>query len=553
MQNLSLNSRKKLIEEMTSTTFDLIVVGGGITGAGILLDAQSRGINTLLFEMQDFAAGTSSRSTKLIHGGLRYLKQFEFKLVAEVGQERSIVYNNGMHTTRPETMLLPIVKNGSINKLGAWFGLWFYDKLAGVKTHEKRIMLSKEQTLKLEPLLDEETVLGGAQYYEYRTDDARLTIELIKAATALGASALNYFKVTGFRYSEQGKINGVHVEDLLTHLTFEIQSKCVVNAAGPWVDDIDGIDSRKNSKKMVLTKGVHIVVDASSFPVKNAMYFDAMDGRMVFAIPRDGKVYIGTTDTEYHGNIEHPLITSEDRRYLLDVVNKIFRNQHLTDADIESGWAGLRPLVKQKNNDNPTAISRKDELFEFASGLITIAGGKLTGYRKMAERTVDLVSKRLKNSGQNIKECNTKYLKISGGDFESEAQFYEFVKIKTSVGIELGLSQKDASALVYRYGTNINQVYSIMHRNSAEELAQCGLPTLVLAELKYCIAHEAVLTPSDFFIRRTSALYFNIEWVRAWKTAVSNYMAQYFGWSEPGTNKHLQELELYITEASTGV
>lgn len=159
MQNLSPISRKKLIEEMTSTTFDLIVIGGGITGAGILLDAQSRGINTLLFEMQDFAAGTSSRSTKLIHGGLRYLKQMEFALVAEVGQERSIVYNNGRHITRPEIMLLPIVKNGSINKLGAWFGLWLYDKLAGVKTHEKRIMLSKAQALKLEPMLAEELVV----------------------------------------------------------------------------------------------------------------------------------------------------------------------------------------------------------------------------------------------------------------------------------------------------------------------------------------------------------------------------------------------------------
>ena len=546
---LAAKNRQPTIDKLLLQEIDLIVIGGGITGAGILLDAQSRGINTVLFEMQDFAAGTSSRSTKLIHGGLRYLKQLELALVAEVGKERKIVYQNGMHATRPEVMLLPIIKNGSIGKLGAWFGLWLYDLLAGVKPSERRKMISKNEMLAVEPLLNKELVNGGAKYYEYRTDDARLTIDIIKKAVSLGGTALNYAQVVGFIYDADGKILGVKVEDQHLHTTYEVKAKCVVNATGPWVDNLDTLDDRKQGKKMFLTKGVHIVVDGSKLPIQHAMYFDALDGRMIFAIPRDGKVYIGTTDTAYQGNIEHPLITHQDRTYLLEIVNKIFVNQHLSYADIESGWAGLRPLVKQKNNTDPTAISRKDEIFQFSSGLITIAGGKLTGYRKMAERTIDIVSTRLKSLGLKINECQTATLKISGGDFDTEDTFIDFVNIKIRLGIELGLTKQEATAMVYRYGSNINHVFSLMHRITPEELQLWNMPPMVLAELKYGIEQEAVVTPSDFFIRRTSSLYFNIAWVQAWKQQVNAYMANYFQWSVP-TTKYLSELELHICEAS---
>ncbi len=553
MNKLAAKNRLDVLQEIALKEYDLVVIGGGITGAGILLDAQSRGLNTLLIEMQDYAAGTSSRSTKLIHGGLRYLKQMEFALVSEVGKERKIVYENGMHTTRPEVMLLPLVKNGSIGKLGAWFGLWLYDLLAGVKKEERRKMLSKMETLTLEPLLDPSLVLGGAKYYEYRTDDARLTIDLIKAGVSLGGLALNYSKAVGYTYHSDGKISGVKAENLLDHGSFEVKAKCIVNATGPWVDHLDVLDDRKQGRKMFLTKGVHIVIDGSKLPIQNAMYFDSMDGRMVFAIPRDGKVYVGTTDTAYQGNIEHPLITPEDRTYLLEIVNQTFPNQHLSYADIESGWAGLRPLVKQKNNADPTAISRKDEIFQFPSGLITIAGGKLTGYRKMAERTVDIVSSRLKKSGKIIGLCKTEKLKISGGDFESEAQFEAFKKLKIKMGVELGISLQESTTLLYRYGSNIDKVFSIMQEINPKDLQKWNMPSIVLSQLKYGIEEEAVVSPSDFFIRRTSALYFNIAWVNEWKRAVNDYMADYFSWSQPIAKNYLAELDAYILEASSGV
>ncbi|TAH27776.1 MAG: glycerol-3-phosphate dehydrogenase/oxidase [Cytophagales bacterium] len=538
-----------MIQQLLTKEFDLIVVGGGITAAGILLDAQTRGINSILFEMQDFASGTSSRSTKLIHGGLRYLKQLEFSLVAEVGKERKIVYQNGMHITRPETMILPILKGGSINKIGAWFGLWLYDYLAKVAPHEKRIMLNKSETLELEPLLHENSLLGGVKYYEYRTDDARLTIELIKAAISHGANALNYFKVVGFIYDEDKKIRGVKVEDLETHQIYEVKSKHVVNASGPWVDHIDQLENKKLKNKIIHTKGVHIVVDITKLPIKNSLYFDAMDGRMIFAIPRESKVYIGTTDTQYQGNLEHPLITQEDRIYLLQAINQQFKQVHLVEKDIESGWAGLRPLVKQKNNNNPTAISRKDEIFFLESGLVTIAGGKLTGYRKMAERTVDSIASRLSAKGSIIKPCQTAIVKISGGEFDNEDEFQNFLKSKTNLGVELGISPKEASLLVYRYGKNISTIYGIHHRNTPEELQKWKFPSILLAEIKYALEYEQVLTPSDFFIRRTSALYFDIDKVKKWKNTTNDFFGNYFGWSNATLEKNLSELELQIAEA----
>ncbi|KEF39728.1 glycerol-3-phosphate dehydrogenase [Schinkia azotoformans MEV2011] len=281
-------NRKEMIGQLKSETYDVLVIGGGITGAGIALDAQTRGIKTALVEMQDFAAGTSSRSTKLVHGGLRYLKQFEVKMVAEVGKERAIVYENGPHVTTPEWMLLPMHKGGTFGKFSTSIGLRVYDYLAGVKKSERRSMLSADQTLEKAPLVKKEGLKGGGYYVEYRTDDARLTIEVMKAAHEKGAALCNYTKVIKLSY-ENGKVVGALVEDQLTGEQYEIRVKLVVNASGPWVDEIRDLDKSKNGKVLQLTKGVHLVIDQSKFPLKQAVYFDTPDGRMVFAIPREGK------------------------------------------------------------------------------------------------------------------------------------------------------------------------------------------------------------------------------------------------------------------------
>jgi len=547
-ENFSTPNRARFLESMCRQPLDVLVIGGGITGVGIALDAVTRGMRTGLLEMQDFAAGTSSRSTKLIHGGLRYLKQLEIKLVAKTGRERRIVYENGPHVTKAEPMLLPLIKGGSLNKWSASLGLALYDGLARVRPAERRRMLSIEETLQLEPLLDARFLTGGAYYYEYRTDDARLTLEVLKEAVARGGRAINYIKVTGFLY-EGNKITGVRAEDQLAGETHEIFARIIVNATGPWIDTLDVLNDATKGSKLYLTKGVHIVVPQSRLPIRQAVYFDVADGRMVFAIPRQGKTYIGTTDTAYQGDPVQPHITSHDRDYLLKAVNTIFPTVHLTPADVESHWAGLRPLVRQPGK-GPSQISRKDEIFQYESGLISIAGGKLTGYRKMAERIVNLAAIRLKQQdGRNFPACRTQQIAISGGQVGGSAGFEKFVAEKTQQGITLGLTATESEKLTRFYGSNVTQLFTYLKKWNTGS-AVYGLPAALLAQLQYSILHEMTVTPADFFVRRTGALFFQIDWVRQWENTVWTYMANELPWSRDQAQQYRQQMRNLLREAN---
>jgi len=518
MKSFSFRERNQFIEGFKSEVYDLLVIGGGITGAGILLDAQSRGLKAALIEMQDFAAGTSSRSTKLIHGGLRYLKNMEFKLVAEVGRERAIVYENGPHITKAEPMLLPIVKNGSLSKFSAGLGVWVYDHLAGVKPEEHRKMLSATETLASEPLLDKDKVTGGVLYYEYRTDDARLTIEVIKKAVELGGKAVNYMKANEFSY-EDNKVVGVKAVDLTSEKEVVIKAKVIVNATGPWVDTVITKDDPSKAGRLFLTKGVHLVVDYNKLPVRQSAYFDVGDGRMIFVIPREGKTYFGTTDTPYSGTYQNPEITNDDRSYLLKAVKQIFPNCTLTESDIISSWVGLRPLIREEGK-SASEISRKDEIFINQSGLISIAGGKLTGYRKMAQKIVDLVSKKLvKEDGNQRGKCKTEHLPLSGASSEGSKGFKSLVKKMTEVGINSGLSAKDAEYIALHYGSNSSELYNIAKEGKAEAESY-KLPLRIYAQLLYGIQRESIISPSDFFIRRTGFLYFYPAEVKQYKDQV---------------------------------
>jgi glycerol-3-phosphate dehydrogenase len=540
-------NRSNLLQQVDQQNFDLIVIGGGITGSGIALDASMRGIKTALFEMQDFAAGTSSRSTKLVHGGLRYLKQFEVKMVAEVGKERAIVYENGPHVTTPEWMLLPIYAGGTFGKLSTSIGLKVYDFLAAVKHAERRTMLSAAETVEKESLLKKQGLKAGGYYVEYRTDDARLTIEVAKEAVKQGAIALNYAKVEKFIYRE-GRAVGVLVTDQMTGKSYEVFARKIVNAAGPWVDSLREKDGSKQGKTLHLTKGVHLVFDQKRFPLKQAIYFDTPDGRMVFAIPRDGKTYVGTTDTVYKENPIHPRITQKDRQYVLEAINFMFPTVHLSDQDIESSWAGVRPLIHE-DGKNPSEISRKDEIWTSDSGLITIAGGKLTGYRKMAETVVDLISKILQVEGEStLAKCGTKNHPISGGAVGGSKNFTAFVHQKTQEGMKFGLSKEHAEKLVRMYGSNIDHLFELAIAYK-DLVAEYQIPIHLLASLLYSIQEEMVVKPVDFFIRRTGALFFHIQWVHQWKNPVIDLMAKMLNWSTDEKKVYTEELEMHLHDA----
>ncbi|WEV82734.1 glycerol-3-phosphate dehydrogenase [Bacillus velezensis] len=539
--------RDHMLEDMTKKTYDLFIIGGGITGAGTALDAASRGMKVALSEMQDFAAGTSSRSTKLVHGGLRYLKQFEVKMVAEVGKERAIVYENGPHVTTPEWILLPFHKGGTFGSFSTSIGLRVYDYLAGVKKSERRSMLSAKETLQKEPLVKKDGLKGGGYYVEYRTDDARLTIEVMKEAVKFGAEPVNYSKVKELLY-EKGKVVGVLIEDLLSGKEYKVYAKKIVNATGPWVDELREKDHSKSGKHLQHTKGVHLVFDQSVFPLKQAVYFDTPDGRMVFAIPREGKTYVGTTDTVYKQKLEHPRMTVQDRDYVVSSINYMFPELNITADDIESSWAGLRPLIHEEGKD-PSEISRKDEIWTSQSGLITIAGGKLTGYRKMAEHIVDLVRDRLKEEGgQDFGGCKTKTMPISGGHVGGSKNFESFVEAKTKDGLKIGLSQETAKQLAIRYGSNVENVFSRIE-GLKDEAEKRQIPVHILAEAAYSIEEEMAATPADFFVRRTGRLFFDIKWVQTYKTAVIDYMSDRFQWNDATKEKHTEWLNTLLHDA----
>ncbi|MFB5266869.1 glycerol-3-phosphate dehydrogenase/oxidase [Paenibacillus enshidis] len=535
------NERAKLLRRMAGEHFDVLVIGGGITGAGIALDATTRGMKVALVEMQDFAAGTSSRSTKLVHGGLRYLKQFEVGMVAEVGKERAIVYENGPHVTTPERMLLPMHKGGTFGKFTTSIGLQVYDRLAGVKHSERRRMHDAQETLAKEPLLKREGLKGGGTYVEYRTDDARMTIEVMKKAVSSGVLAVNYAKVTKLLY-ENDRVVGAQVTDRASGEGYDVRATLVINAAGPWVDTLREMDGSKKGKVLQLTKGVHLVFDQQRFPLRQAIYFDTPDGRMVFAIPRDGKTYVGTTDTVYKADTAHPRMTAADRTYIINAINYMFPDVKITVEDVESSWAGVRPLIYEEGKD-PSEISRKDEIWESASGLVTIAGGKLTGYRKMAEMVVDRAVELLKErTGTSYGGAVTRDLTMSGGDVGGSKGFEAFVRSAADKGVSYGVPRQLAEAWAKRYGSNAERLFAIAVRPQ-ESQAEQSLPDEVRVPLLYAMEEEMAVMPADFFIRRTGALFFNIAWVKRWKTQAIALMAERAGWSVEQRERYTEELE----------
>lgn len=492
--------RANQIQQFQQKQYDILIIGGGITGAGIALDAASKGLRVALVEMNDFASGTSSKSTKLIHGGLRYLKNFEFGLVRETGTERAIAFKNAPHLVKAEPMLLPVLEKGSMSKFAVSFGVWFYDFLAGVPAKERRKMLTKSQVLAKENLLRVEGLKGAALYHEYRTDDARLTIEILKTARSFGADILNYCKAIKPIFVDN-KIGGFEVFDNIGNTPFSIQAKIVINAAGPWVDHVRKSAQAESNKKLVLSKGVHIVVDRKKLPLNEAIYVDVLQnkGRMIFMIPRDKCTYIGTTDTFYE-NADNPNVTKEDVRYLLHAVNSVLNGPELKEEDVQSTWSGVRPLLYEEGKPS-TELSRKDELFVAENQLITIAGGKLTGYRKMAERSVN---KAIELGNLKANTATTENITLSGGNFKNSIE--TFISKKIDECAQIPFVQTDIRRLVNKYGSETDEIISLAYQMYSDDRTIEN--PLWKAELAYTVEKEWVIKPSDFYVRRTSMLYF---------------------------------------------
>lgn len=531
-------NRQECLERLKNESFDLVVVGGGITGAGVALDAAARGLSVALVEKQDFASGTSSKSTKLIHGGLRYLKQLEIGLVRETGTERAIVHQLAPHLVRPEKMLLPIVEGGSLGQFTTSVALWVYDFLADVDGDDKRVMMDKATTLAQEPLLREDILKGGGYYAEYRTDDARLTIENLKTAANLGAVVLNYVEALGFRYDKNQHIEAVHCHNEQNGEPFFIRTQHVISAAGPWVDELRKADESMTPTRVFWSKGVHIVVDRNRLPLQQAAYFDVGDGRMIFAIPRLRSTYIGTTDTPYEGDPDKIPTLQRDVDYLLNATNAMFPSVKLTTTDVESSWAGVRPLIFEEGKEG-AEMSRKDEIFSSNTGLLSIAGGKLTGYRKMAQRVVDRLAEQLAAKGREIAKADTKKIILQGGPFENYEAVLAYEKEIAQLLEAASLAPSRAAYLVANYGKQSPEIIA-MARQRTEST---DVSRLAAAEAAWCIEKEAALYPIDFLERRSGRLYFDMPSISPILEEVLAVFAQAYQYSEEEIKHERQKVE----------
>lgn len=516
--------RARNLERLANEAFDLLVIGGGITGAGVARDAALRGLAVALVEARDFGSGTSSRSSKLIHGGLRYLEQGEIALVREAATERKALRRIAPHRTAVAPMFLPVHGRTSAGLYKLRVGLALYEKLAAVAAEERHEVLGRAEALKAEPHLTSDRLQGAIRYPEYQTDDARLVLDTLKSAHLAGAVVANYAKVVGL--GPAGALRVATVSDEQGGATFELRARTVVNAGGPWVDDIRRLDVRDGSASLHLTKGIHVVFRNADLPARHCVVMRARDGRPVFVVPREGYIYVGTTDTDYVGPLDEPTISAEDVTYLQEALDRTFTGISATPDRVIGAWAGLRPLV-QEPGKKPSEISRKDEIVVSPSGLVTIAGGKLTAYRRMAERVVDSVATLL---SRRLPPSPSADQFLPGGDLRGARDLETFAALPEVRSALHAVSPETARRLIATYGADALDVVATVDGPDALSSVTPDLP-LSVAEVQYAIRHEMALTLVDVLERRSRLSFFATDAARKAAPAVAAIVARELEWS----------------------
>ena len=518
--------RDDALRRLADETFDVLVIGGGVTGAGVALDAASRGLKTALVEKSDFASGTSSKSSKMVHGGLRYLQQREIRLVYENLAERQRLLDNAPHLVSPLPFLIPLFgRDGVVSKTLARSyssALWLYDLTGGWRIGERHHEVSKQEALDHLPTLNTDHLVAGFLYFDARTDDARLTLTLARtAAIEFGAAMANYTSVVQMNTSG-GAIRGARVQPDAADPSsaFDVRARVVVNATGVWADDVRALDEGTHPKSIRPAKGVHVTVPADRLPCDIAAVIPVpKDKRSIFVVPWPGTdlVYLGTTDTDYAGPLDDPACTPEDVDYLLEAANNITTSR-LTRADVTGVWAGLRPLLAPERghvSERTADLSRRHTVMTSSDGVVTVTGGKLTTYRKMAQDTVDAVVRELGESPRR-RRCVTKDLPLIGAT--------------TKTRDPVSMAQPHAR-LLGRYGSESPRVLALADdRPELLEPAIAGLP-YTLAELVYAAREEMAQTLDDVLSRRTRAMIQKAHATMAAAPAAAELLASDMGWS----------------------
>lgn len=520
--SLDATARDVALSALEAETFDLIVIGGGITGAGVLRDASLRGLKVALLEADDFSSGTSSKSTKLIHGGIRYLAQGHVSLVREGALERKHVHRLAPHLAEPRWLMLPA--RNRLEWLKYKVGVIAYELLGDVEARDRHFDASGEDLASHEPLLDQGRYPYACVYREYLTDDSRLVLANIRAGIDAGGTAVNKLEVTGVT-KNNSRVTGVEARCRLSGNTIHVRGKAVINAAGPWVESVARFDGLPNPKALVLSKGVHIVVAKEQLPIKQMMMTITEDNRPVFMIPRGDVVYIGTTDSRYDAEEEWPEVLPEEIDYLLKQP-KAYCNVSLSRDDCLTTWAGLRPLISQTGKST-REISRRDEIWVSESGLITIAGGKLTGYRKMAEDTVDRACELINHPAR----ATDSERPLPGGDFSQSLDALALDLTQT-----WPMPDDRAQRLVSLYGCESRDILAF----GDDEIIAGG--KLVEGEVHWAITREGAQSLEDILYRRTRAAYYEPTRIEALLEPVAKLAAKTLKWSPEQQRQQIEAM-----------
>lgn len=530
--------RDETLQSLTESTLDLLIVGGGITGCGVARDAALRGWSVGLVEKEDFAFGTSSRSSKIVHGGVRYLEYGHFLLVRESARERIAVRTIAPHLVHRLDFLYPVFAPDSLVKIKA--GLSVFDWLAGASGDDKHDNLDPEETRALLPGL-REPLRGSVRYPEYITDDARLTLENALSAAEHGARVVNRAKVERFLL-EDGSVVGAQVTDIETGRTIEVRARCVVNAAGPWAEAVLLAAGLEPERPLRPSKGIHLLLSADRLPIQGATFLKSATGRRGLAMRRLDHVYVGTSDDEYTGPLDTPRATRAEVLDLLAMVQDCFPDAGLTVDDVLATWAGIRPLIAEEGKSTRDT-SREDEVWQTPPGLVTVAGGKLTTYRRMAERVLDEVRDVLGRAPRD--EDRTEDVPLPGappGDCDA------FLADRAETLSAAGVPPATIRRLTWLYGRALDRLIEWGHADATWLLPLAeGIPA-VRGEVRLAVQEEMAGRLIDFMDRRSALMLFSEDLGRAAAEPAARIMGQYLDWDESRVQSEVAGYMAYATE-----
>ncbi len=531
---------------MAAEPVDLLVIGGGITGAGVARDAALRGFRTALVDKGDFGGGTSSNSSRLIHGGLRYLEQRDFRLVFEASRERRVLLTIAPHVVRPLLFLFPAYRGARVPAWQLRAGMWLYDLLAAFRSVRKHRWLGRKATLRAEPGLREKGLRGAGLYYDAQTDDARLVIATMRSAAQAGALVASYAEATGL-VRPDGRVRGAVVRDRLSGATHTIRALVVVNATGPWVDQVRRLDDPQAEPLLRLTKGAHVAVPRQRVGNTHAVTLTSpIDGRVMFVLPWGDQSYIGTTDTDEDVSPDEVRTTGADVIYLLRSANAFFPRARLSPQDVVSTWAGLRALLRPDRTLAPSEVSREHRVVESASGLVTIAGGKLTTYRVMGQEVVDRVAARLRELDGRPRSPHppTDRLPLPGGETTD-------LEVLVDAARARGASESTAQHLVWSYGSESAAVLNLVDRDRGLGQAIVEGRPEIWAEVPHAVEREMAVRLSDVLMRRLHFFYEERGQATGTAPAVAERMAKLLGWDAAREAEELTDYLKHVERSRT--